>query len=153
MMLALRTQPASDARWPVDHIAHRTIKARLVTRYPHAGIVIGGKLYHATARDGLHVADYTPARWVLIDLGTARDADALHLFAEHDGAGYDWLSLLAFVGLRARDSHRYYCYEWCWHCMTGQHPTRRITPEDLLMQALAMGGRLVWPEGEGAAHA
>jgi hypothetical protein len=135
MKLALRTQPASDAKW-LDKAAHEVIKARLVTRYPHAGIVIGDTLYHATAKRGLHASEYTPERWTLIDVGDALDGFALDLFASAEGAKYDWFSLLAFVGLKARDSRRYYCYEWVYHCMTGEHPTQRVTPETLLEVAL-----------------
>ena len=134
MKLALRTQPASDAKW-LDKAAHEVIKARLVTRYPHAGIVIGDTLYHATAKRGLHASEYTPERWTLIDI-PGDDMDALRLFAEWDGAQYDWFSLLAFVGLRARDSSRMYCYEWCYLALTGEHPKGRVTPETLLAVAL-----------------
>lgn len=133
MLLALRTQPATDATL-LDKLAHWLIKARLVTRYPHAGIVIGDRLFHATARRGLHESDYTPERWTLIDVGGDDDA-ALALFREREGSGYDWFSLLAFVGLKARDSRRYYCYEWAYHAITGQHPTGRVTPETLLVLA------------------
>lgn len=133
MMLALRTQPATDATL-LDKLAHWLIKARLVTRYPHAGIVIKDKLYHATAKRGLHVTEFHPERWELIDI-PGDDMDALRLFAEWEGAQYDWFSLLAFVGFRARDSSRMYCYEWCYLVMTGKHPSKRVTPETLLALA------------------
>lgn len=136
-MLALRTQPASDATW-LDKLAHWLIKARLVTRYPHAGIVIGETLYHATAKRGLHVTEFHPERWELIDVGGDDDA-ALALFREREGSGYDWFSLLAFVGLKARDSRRYYCYEWAYHAITGRHPTGRVMPETLLELAAQQG--------------
>ena len=133
MKLALRTTPAADAT-SLDKLAHWVIKARLVTQYPHAGIVIGDKLYHATARKGLHVSEYTPEHWTLIDIG-GDDMAALHQFAEWDGASYDWFSLLAFVGLSVRDSSRMYCYEWCHLVMTGRAPKGRVTPETLLTLA------------------
>ena len=135
MKLALRKTAATDATL-LDKIGTWLIKARLVTRYPHAGIVIGDTLYHATAKRGLHASEYTPERWTLIDVGDALDGFALDLFASAEGAKYDWFSLLAFVGLKARDSRRYYCYEWVYHCMTGEHPTQRVTPETLLEVAL-----------------
>jgi hypothetical protein len=134
MKLALRTGPATDAAW--NHVfASQAIKARIVTDYPHAGIVIGDTLYHASASGGLQAVPYTPANWVLIELGESRDADALALFEKHHGAGYDWVSLLAFAFISARDSKRFYCYEWCYLAMTGKNPTSRVTPETLLMLA------------------
>jgi len=134
MKLALRKGPASDAT-ALDKLASAVIRARLATDYPHAGVVIGDTLYHATAKRGLHETAFTPERWTLIELGPERDAEALALFAEHVGSGYDWFSLLAFALIPARDSRRWYCYEWCYHCMTGKHPTRRVTPETLLALA------------------
>lgn len=138
MKLALRKTAATDATF-LDKIGTWLIKARLVTRYPHAGIVIGDKLYHATGKRGLHVTEFHPERWELIDI-PGDDIDALRLFAEWDGAQYDWFSLLAFVGLRARDSSRMYCYEWCYLVMTGEHPKDRVTPETLLRLVIQMRG-------------
>jgi len=135
MKLALRRGPATDATW-MDKLASNIIAVRLMTEYTHAGIVIGDTLYHATARRGLHSAAYTPERWELIELGTDGDMEALRLFSKHDGAGYDWFSLLAFALIPARDSRRFYCYEWCHLAMTGKHPTERATPESLLELAL-----------------
>ena len=58
-------------------------------------------------------------------------------FADHVGTRYDWFSLLAFVlPWRVRDKSRMYCYEWCWLAMTGEHPSCRVTPEMLLVEAL-----------------
>ena len=137
MKLALRTGPATDAK-RMHVLASHIIKARIVTDYPHAGIVIGDTLYHASAKGGLQAVPYTPANWVLIDLGDSRNTEALALFDKHQGAGYDWISLLAFAFITARDSKRFYCYEWCYLAMTGKNPTTRVTPETLLKLALDM---------------
>lgn len=137
MKLALRSQYAADASW-LDRRANDVIRARLVTRYPHAGIVIGDTLYHSTAKRGVHsLKDWTPERWDLIECG-GDDAKALEVFAQLDGGRYDWLSLLAFVGIKARDSKASYCFELCHHMMTGEHPTDRVTPENLLRIAIDM---------------
>ncbi|MFA5898074.1 MAG: hypothetical protein WC829_03055 [Hyphomicrobium sp.] len=137
MKLALRTGPAVDATF-MHRLASDVIKARLVTDYPHAGIVIGDLLYHASAKGGLQCVPYTPERWELIELGDDFDADALESFEKYQGAGYDWVSLLAFAFISARDSKRFYCYEWCYLAMTGKNPTSRVTPETLLKLALDM---------------
>lgn len=138
MKLALRKTAATDATL-LDKIGTWLIKARLVTRFPHAGIVVDDWLYHVTARGGLHITQYTPERWTLIDVG-GDDGAVVRLFNAKAGARYDWFSLLAFVGLRARDRRRYYCYEWCWECMTGEHPKGRVTPETLLALAAQSKG-------------
>ena len=81
--------------------------------------------------------------WTLIDLGEMRDARALALFNKVKGSGYDWISLTAFVVPGATDSQRWYCFELCWLLMTGTTPRERVTAEMLILQALAMGGRLL----------
>lgn len=134
MQLALRKDaPTNATLW--QRLVCWLIKARLVSQYCHGGIVIGGRMYHATSERGLHVLearDWTPEHWVLIDLGDERNDETLALFERHKGAQYDWVSLLAFVGLPARDGERFYCFEWCWLAMTGEHPKFRVTPEMLV---------------------
>ena len=135
MQLALRMDAPTNATLP-QLISCFAIKARLVSHYCHGGIVIDGRLYHATSARGLHVLDankWSPTKWVLVDIGTERDTQALELFQRFEGADYDWFSLLAFVGLPIRDQNRFYCFEWCWLAMTGEHPTARVTPEQLLL--------------------
>lgn len=135
MKLALRRGPAEGASL-VDSIASWIIKTRLVTRFPHAGVVIGENLYHSNGKKGLHVDKLDGADWLLIDIG-GDDARALSLFKEFEGSKYDWLSLLAFVGLKATDSRRFYCYEWCYLAMTGSQYRGRVTPELLLERVRA----------------
>ena len=136
MKLALRKNPDSQ---PWNHKAAATvIRLRLVTEYPHAGIVIADTLYHATASGGVHAVPFIGGEnWRLIEAG-GDDAAALDRFAQHDGAGYDFVSLLAFAMVTASDSRRWYCYEWCYFMMTGLKPGHRITPETLM--DLVLGG-------------
>lgn len=135
MKLALRKTAPTNATW-AQRLACWAIKARLVSQYCHGGIVINGELFHATAAHGLHslpAGQWSPDNWDLIELGDADwHTSVLRLFAHYQGVRYDWLSLLAFVGLRVRDSSRMYCFEWCWLAMTGQVATERVTPEMLL---------------------
>lgn len=135
MILALRRTHAASANW-LDKLACWAIKARLVSVYCHGGIVIGGTLYHTTAHGGLCQSSFDPDKWDLFDLGTTRDAAALDLFQKHQGAAYDWISLLAFVlPWRISDTQRFYCFEWTQLCITGIYPQGRITPETLLIDA------------------
>lgn len=133
MKLALRRDPPTNANiW--QRFSCWVIKTRLVSQYCHGGIVIDGHLYHATAQRGLHVlapGDWTPDRWDIFDIG-GDDEWALSEFRRLEGARYDWLSLLAFVGVRARDSAAMYCYEWNWLAIMKENPKIRVTPEMLL---------------------
>lgn len=135
MKLALRQGAALDAAWH-GKLASKAIEIRLVTDYPHAGIVIDGMLYHATSAHGLICVPLMDANWVLIELGSARDAEVLALFEKLKGTKYDWFSLLAFTIVHASDSEKLYCYEWCLWAMTGMNPGNRITVERLLIEAL-----------------
>ena len=114
---------------------HTLTRARLLTRYPHSGIVVDGMLMHSNLSKGLHKEPFIPAGWLLIPITPAVDpVAAFDLLA---GTKYDWFSLLAFVlPWRVRNSDWLYCYEWCWYVQTGQMPIERVTPEDLAIEAL-----------------
>jgi len=137
MQLALRKTPPSGATlW--QRFACFVIKMRLVSQYCHGGVVIDGALYHATSSRGLHKLEpeeWDLARWDLIEIDADKDR-VLATFAKHQGAKYDWISLLAFVGLPVRDGKRFYCFEWCWLAATGEKPRKRITPEMLITTSL-----------------
>ena len=131
MLLALRTTPASDATW-LDKAAHETIKARLCTRYPHGGIVVGGVLHQSTARGGVHkVADWNPERWELFDLG-GDDIAGLERYEQRKGNGYNWIGLLPFMGVPGSDSERDYCFQLAYFMATGIYPKGLVTAETLL---------------------
>lgn len=133
MLLALRTQPASDANW-LDVSAHNVIKARLVTAYPHGGIVIDGWLFHSTARRGVHKlapGEWTPRRWELREFG-GDDDNALEIFRQREGFGYDWIGLLPFVGIPGSDRNRDYCFELVYHMRMLERPRGIVTAETLL---------------------
>jgi len=145
MKLALRHSLPADASL-ASRAGASIIGARLVTAFAHAGIVIGLDLYHSNSIKGVHVernADLSG--YLLIDLGDEHDARALILFALVEGKGYDWVSLAAFIVPGVTDSQRWYCFELCWLLMTGTAPRERVTAEMLILQALAMGGRLLTP--------
>lgn len=130
MKLALRKAPDSD-KW--NHkLAAAIIRTRLVTRYPHAGIVIGSTLYHATAAHGVNDEPFVQTdNWELFDI-SGSDSLAISRYIDEEGKEYDWFSLLAFAMIPARDSRRWYCYELAYYLITGEKPKDRITPEDLL---------------------
>lgn len=137
MLLALRRDAPAGAAWPQRFFCW-LIRARLVSQYCHGGIVIDGCLYHATSANGLHClkpGEWAPENWDLIGVGADRET-AWRMWLRYGGAKYDWFSLLAFVGLRTRDSERMYCFEWCWMAITGENPGFRVTPEMLLAKGI-----------------
>ena len=109
------------------------IRWRLVTGYPHGGIVAGATLYHATLADGVHPQQAPTAAdgWLLLPTTVPLDL-AMERIGHRVGLPYDWASLLAFVlPVSVRWSKADYCFEFCWYVLTGQVPTGRVTAEQL----------------------
>jgi hypothetical protein len=111
----------------------RLIRWRLVTAYPHAGIVIGSALYHSTLADGVHT-EQAPTEadgWLLLPT-TLDERTARKRIAQRLGRRYDWISLLAFVlPVSVRCSRADYCFEFGRHVLTGDKSTGRVTAEQL----------------------
>lgn len=109
-------------------------RARLLTQWPHAGIVVGNELMHTTLADGLHAIPFdNPMDWDTLPLPESLGGLVRERFMERRGAQYDALSLLVFLlPWRVSDARRMYCYEWCWYALTGTNPNWRVTPEQLL---------------------
>jgi hypothetical protein len=146
MYLALRAGPAEGSKW-YERFAAWIIEARLQTKWPHAGIVIGDTLYHASAKGGLQAVPFLKTDiWTIYDCGKQHDTRVIKQFNERlEKAGgkvrYDWFSLLAFtpakyLGKLFKSPLRYnkwlYCYEWCFEVLTQKKVTQEVTPEDLL---------------------
>lgn len=135
MQLALKRTPPSGL---FQRFFYFLTKWRLLTDFPHAGIVVDGSVLHANLAFGLHAEPFSPEGWYVVEVADRFDVRAM--FARHRDTPYDWFSLLAFVlPWRVRDSSRLYCYEWCWMAMTGESPSVRVTPEMLLALALLQG--------------
>ena len=112
-------------------------KTRLVTQYPHAGIVIDGVLYEATFKHGVHSTKFDPTGWHLFTIDKVSKTNLLARFKQFEGRPYDWFSLLAFVlPFRASVSQWLYCYELCSVMLDGHNPSKRVTPEILLTKVL-----------------
>ena len=146
MYLALRRGPLPDAN-SFEKFAAHVIESRLVTKWPHAGIVVKDTLYHATAKGGLIKEPFVnKGNWDLFDCGEEHDQRVIAQFEERlRKAGgkvrYDWFSLLAFTPVRyigklfgspLRYNKWLYCYEWCYEVMMLRRVTSEVTPEDLL---------------------
>lgn len=145
MYIALRRGHASGAsRW--RRLVSDFIRYRLATIWPHAGVVIDGRLYHVTGSDGMVVEPLPPGDWDLVP--TPGDpAAAIELFntLKARGGGYDYVELLGFTAMRPllrlasknesiakRLALNTYCYQLALWLVTQSRPTFRVTPELLL---------------------
>ena len=145
MKIALRKHSATNANF-FSRLFSGVIKIRLVSQYCHAGVVINNDLYHINASSGAQkIASnkWSPKNWVLIDIG-GDDNQALlewqKICTPPIGwrkwvwtllKGYDYFSLIAFVGIPNEVNWLDYCFEVCWR-MAGKKVTGRVTPEMLL---------------------
>jgi hypothetical protein len=112
----------------------KLIRGRLVTAYPHGGIVAGVTLFHATLADGVHPQDAPTAAdgWLLLPSTVPLDV-AMERIRRRLGRRYDWISLLAFLlPVSVRWSRADYCFEFAWYVLTGEEPRGRVTAEQLL---------------------
>jgi hypothetical protein len=134
--LAFREGYASKATlW--QKLGVKIIKARLVTKYPHGGVVLDGVLYHANVKNGVH-AEPIPTGEVWRLAPTKINPEVFRGWYELvKGKPYDWFSLLAFIPFfKARWSKGMYCYEFQHYAVTGENPSNRVTPESLLANHL-----------------
>ena len=93
-------------------------KWRLLTQFPHAGVVIkndfyGNELLHTTVFRGVHSLsknEYCNDDWVFFHVDIS-DSLVKDRYFSVIGAGYDWFSLLAFViTFRFTKASWFYCY-------------------------------------------
>lgn len=107
-------------------------KWRLVTRYPHGGVVVDGVLYQTTLSEGLHSTAFDGSGWDVFPTSVSK-MHVIDHFTEFEGTPYDWFSLLAFIfPWRITNSRWLYCFEWVYLACMGYVPADRITAEDLL---------------------
>jgi hypothetical protein len=111
-------------------------KWKLKTEFCHGGVVVGDKIYQMRPT-GLVCEDFKDAsNWVLFSTNISNNLTSLRL-NKYVGTRYDFFSLLAFVlPFRFSDGHALYCFEVCWLALTGQNPTKAITPELILCEVI-----------------
>jgi hypothetical protein len=108
---------------------------RLVTAYPHAGVVVDGQLVHSTLAHGVHAAGLDATQWLLLPTIVPMHV-AVDRISHRMGARYDWISLLSFVlPVPIRWSKADYCFEFVYYVLTGQASTGLVTAEQLLAVA------------------
>lgn len=117
---------------------NRYTKWSLKTDYAHGGVVIGGQLWHTTTR-GLQPESLTALDdWDLFETPVS-DSIGLARIKQYQGIRYDAISLLGFkLPIRIRDSRALYCYEVLWLALTGENPSRPISPDTIMAQLLRL---------------
>jgi hypothetical protein len=146
MKLALRRGHLPNANL-FEKVASKVIERRLVTKWPHAGIVVGEYLYHSSAKGGLKKEIFVNnGNWDLFDCGDEYDNRTIEQFNSrllkaNGKVRYDWFSLLAYTpaiyiskvfGNEIRYNKWLYCYEWCYEVLAQKSTKSHVTPEDLL---------------------
>lgn len=137
VQLALYRGPGTTLAHQATHIvtcAVLTVAGGRWCPYSHAELVIDGRCYSSSVRDGgvrSKTIDLATGRWHVID-APGVDADAaLRRFAEREGLGYDWPGALRwglpFLRQRPRAD---YCFELVAH-MLGLADPSRWSPLDL----------------------
>ena len=130
MKLALKHAPPPGL---LPRLFHAITAYRLVTKYPHSGVVIGDQLLHATLKKGVHAETFLPGGWDLFDIPGLDERLVWDRFEAVEGLPYDIFSQLAFViPHSASDAKRMYCYELSRYLLTGEMLRTRAVPEDLL---------------------
>lgn len=137
VQLALYRGPGTTWGHRLSHIvtvAVLTVAGGRWCPYSHAELVIDGRCYSSSVRDGgvrSKTIDLATGRWNVID-APGVDADAaLRRFAEREGLGYDWPGALRwglpFLSQRPRAD---YCFEIVAY-MLGLADPSRWSPLDL----------------------
>lgn len=109
-------------------------KARLVTKYPHAGVMIDGLVYEINFKNGAQILNFVKEEWDLFPVNVNSDT-VKDRFNNVCDAQYDWFSLIGFVlPWRVSKENWLYCYELAFYLLTGALPQGRVVPETLLAE-------------------
>lgn len=131
VFLALRKTPPSGV---FQRAFFYATKIRLLTAYPHAGVLVGDTLLETTLLSGPRKIKFVKDGWDLFRLPINSDT-VMHRFDKVQNARYDWISLIGFVlPWRVSKSNWFYCYELALYLMNGTVPNFRVTPEKLLSE-------------------
>lgn len=145
MQIAMYKGPAKSVLQKLMHLAvccfdsvRQTLRrGQLVrVRYSHCELVIAGKCYSSSERDGgvrAKEIDLASGHWEVF-LISGDEAKVLAWFREHSAENYDWAGIAAFVVplLQQRPRH-WFCSEACAAAL-GMPGGRGLTPFDLFRQ-------------------
>lgn len=122
---------------PVKSVTHFAICLRTLSKYSHAELVIDGKCYSSSVRDGGvrgKFIDLDSGHWDVYQVTPAFDnpEQALTWFQEHDGARYDWPGIVRFVlPFVPQKKGEYFCFEAVGAALGVANPSK-FSARDLL---------------------
>lgn len=115
--------------------------------YSHCELVVGGKCYSSSVRDGgvrETVIRLDSGHWDLVELPWVSAADVLLHFARTKGQPYGWLDvLLRQIFNKCGDAPGWFCSEWCAAAI-GLHNPQAYSPAALGEYCDLAGGNRVW---------
>lgn len=137
MQLAMYKGPPSSI---CHKLAHWLTCLFTISRYSHCELVIDGRCFSSSARDGgvrSKQIDLESGHWDLFPID-GDEAKVRAWFRQHDGQKYDWRGVFAFMGPDLRlvrwwldDAGRWFCSEACAAAL-GLHSPETYDPQELL---------------------
>lgn len=140
MQLALYKGPPSSL---IHNITHYITRLWTWSKYSHAELVIDGRCYSSSARDGgVRGKDINllSGHWDVFDLtdNKQKKADALAWFVEHNGNPYDYRNIIRYVlPFIGHNKNHWVCYESIGAALGIKRP-HMLTAEKLLEEALLL---------------
>ena len=133
MKLAFRK---TNAKGFFPSLFNRYTKWSLKTDYPHGGVIIGDMLWHTTP-SGLQSEVFNKHNDFDVFDTPVSDKIALNRISEYKGIRYDGIGLIGFkLPWRFSDSNALYCFEVLWLALTGENPSKPISPDTIMAELL-----------------
>ncbi len=140
MQLALYKGPPSSL---IHNISHYITRLGTWSKYSHAELVIDGRCYSSSARDGgvrRKVIDLSSGHWDVFDITSNENIKqkALQWFSSHDGQAYDYRNIVRYVfPFIGHNKNHWVCYEAVGAALGIKRP-HMLTAEKLLEEALLL---------------
>lgn len=141
VQLALYKGPPSSL---MHNISHYTTRIFTWSKYSHAELVIDGKCYSSSARDGevrSKIIDLSSGHWDVFDIYVSEQTKvkAMSWFAEHNGDPYDYRNVVRYVlPFIGHNKKHWVCYESIGAALGIERP-HILTAETLLREAVKLG--------------
>lgn len=141
LQLALYKGPPKDDL--LHKIGHSLTKLWTWSKYSHAEIVIRGRCYSSSSRDGgvrSKLIDLNSGKWDVFDITNdiVVISKALLWFKEHENDKYDYRNILRFVlPFVGHNKKEWVCYEACGEAL-GIPNSHKLDADKLLSEALKL---------------
>lgn len=105
------------------------IRWRTQSAVSHCEMVVGGKCYSSSPRDGgvrCKEINLDDGKWLVLATPLVNQVAVRSLFDITQGDGYDWVGAVVGQGFaaRAHDAGKWFCSEWCARAMGFPEPWR-----------------------------